>query len=201
MPSKAHKKIYQPHLSTATDARAVRTREALRTALLRLLESQPLDQITILDIASEAGIGYTTFFRHHPSKESLLNDIAAEQVRNLVGLSAPMMQGTDVRMAAQTLCNYVNEHRSLWTTLLTGGAAAAIREELLRISRQMAALHKQPQGWMPAEVGVVLAVGGIVELLAFWLRQSNPMPSERVAEILDLVVIAPVMSAPRTAQR
>lgn len=201
MPAKAQKKIYQPHLSTATDARAVRTREALRTALLELLEERPLDQVTILDIASTAGIGYTTFFRHHPSKESLLNDIAAEQVRNLIGLSLPMMQGTDIRMAALTLCRYVDEHRALWTTLLTGGAAGAIREEFLRISRQIAASHKQPQAWLPAEVGVVLAVGGIVELLAFWLRQTNPMPIERVAEILDLIIVAPLIAAPRQARR
>ena len=70
-------------LQRADDPRTVRTREALRNALLRLLERKPLEQITIREIVAHAKISYVTFFRHHPTKEALLHDIAAEQVRLL----------------------------------------------------------------------------------------------------------------------
>jgi AcrR family transcriptional regulator len=46
----------------------MRTRDALQRALLRLLEVKPLDQITIRDICAVSKVGYTTFFRHHPTK-------------------------------------------------------------------------------------------------------------------------------------
>ncbi|MGH8629312.1 MAG: TetR/AcrR family transcriptional regulator, partial [Burkholderiales bacterium] len=116
-------KLYQPHLSTLQDRRAVRTREALRAALLELLETTPLEQITIRDIAARAGIGYATFFRHHPTKESLLDDVAAEQIGRLVELSVPLLDFRDTRAASRALCSYVDEHRALWSRLLTGGAA------------------------------------------------------------------------------
>src|SRR5579862_7891065 len=77
-------RTYQPHYSTADDPRTVRTREALRDALLRLLEHESLEQITIREIAANANISYVTFFRHYPTKEALLRDIAKEQVRRLV---------------------------------------------------------------------------------------------------------------------
>lgn len=190
-----HKKIYQPHLSTASDARAVRTREALRVAMLELIETKPLDQITIRDIAATAGIGYTTFFRHHPSKESLLDDLAAEEVRHLVSLSLPMMHGRALGEAAITLCRYVDEHRPLWSTLLTGGAAGAVREEFLRVSLEVAESQEWPDSWLPADAGAILVVSGIVELLAWWLRQANPLPIERIAEILDRIVVSPILTA------
>src|SRR5215475_9967656 len=105
---------YRPHLKTAKDARAVRTREALRNALLDLLGRKPLDKITILDICETAGIGYTTFFRHHPTKESLLDEIAAEEIAHLIGLTVPIAESEDIHAAGVALFNYVSEHRKLW---------------------------------------------------------------------------------------
>src|ERR1700759_5154503 len=83
---------YRPHLKTAKDARAVRTRAALREAMLQLLGTQALDDITILDLCQTAGIGYTTFFRHHPTKQALLEDVAAEEMAQLINLTVPIAE-------------------------------------------------------------------------------------------------------------
>lgn len=186
-------KIYSPHLSTARDARAVRTREALRMAMLELLETKPLEQISIRDIVAAAGIGYTTFFRHHPTKETLLDEIAAEEIRRLVGLTLPVMDARSEMAASEAVCVYVDERRALWTTLLTGGAAGALREEFLRIASELAAVRAQPGDWPPAEVATRLLVGGTIELLAWWLRQADPLPGAEIAKIHHDVVIQPIL--------
>jgi AcrR family transcriptional regulator len=194
-------KIYQPHLSTVQDARAVRTREALRRALLKLLELKPLDQITIRDIAAAAGIGYTTFFRHHPTKEALLNDIAAKQIRRLIGLALPAVEAGDTRAASLALCSYVERHRALWSTLLTGGAAGVLREQFMRLSRPVAASRSPPDHWIPNEVGVLLVISGTIELLSWWLREKQPIPLEQLAEIHDRLVVAPTVNSERAARK
>lgn len=189
------KKIYRPHYSTTTDARVVQTREALRAALLKLLESRSLEQITIRDIAREAGIGYTTFFRHHPTKNALLNDVAADEIKRLIDLALSVFDATDTQSAALALCNYVAEHRALWSTLLTGGAAGALRDEFIRLSLEIAASRAPNESWLPAEAGVVLAASGTIELLAWWLRQSDPVPAEQVATIYERIVVSPILNA------
>jgi len=199
-------KIFRPHLSTAHDARAVRTREALRRALLELLEDKPLEQVTIRDIAATAGIGYTTFFRHHLTRAALLEDLAAEQIRRLIEFVLPVMDTKNARAASRALFTYVDEQRALWTTLLTGGAAGALRNEFLRISLEVAASRARPRHWPSAEVSTLLVVSGTVELLAWWLRQGDPMPIKEVAEIHSRIVIMPALSgakkpAPRAAAR
>jgi hypothetical protein len=47
--------------STSKDARALRSGQALRDALLVLLLQKPFDQITIRDICATAGVHYATF--------------------------------------------------------------------------------------------------------------------------------------------
>ena len=187
------------------DARAVRSRDALRRAFLNLLKQRPLDQITIREIAGRAGVGYTTYFRHYPTKEMLLDDLATEQIDRLFELTMPVLERENTLAACTALCSYVEENRTLWSILLTGGAAGAMREEFLRLCRKVAAYRAPPDSWLPAELGVILGVSATVELLDWWLRQSDPLPVDQIAEILDRIVISPTVNKdPRrrtTAQR
>jgi AcrR family transcriptional regulator len=188
---------YRPHLKTAKDARAVRTREALRNAMLQLLALRSLDKITILDICQTAGIGYTTFFRHHPSKESLLDDVAAGEIAHLIGLTVPIAVAKDVNAAGVALFNYVKEHRKLWSVLLTGGAQVAMRNEFLRLSREIAATRVHVNDWPPSDISTILVVSSTVELVSWWLQQKRPLPIEDVAAIYERIIIHPHVGGDR----
>ncbi len=185
--------MYSPHLSTAQDARAVRTRKALRQALLELLENKPLDQITVRDITAGANIGYASFFRHCQSKEALLDEVTAEQIEQLIGLAFSVLRGGTIRDAAIALFSYVDQHRKLWSTLLTGGAAGAVREQFVRYTSQLAAGLTRPGQRFPTDIAVIFASSGTIELLAWWLRQKKPLPVEQVAEIYDHFVVSPTL--------
>src|SRR5262249_8801184 len=150
--------------SEVTDVRMVRTREALRAALLTLLERMQLDQITVRDIVAEAGVGYATFFRHHASKEELLNEIAAGPVGQLMALTLPLLDPANTRVSCLAVCQYVDKHRVLWSALLTGGAAGALRTEFIRLAKEGAA-DKRTSDWLPVELGTVYGVGATIEIL------------------------------------
>lgn len=172
----------------------IRTDHALGHALLALLERKPLEQITIREIAAEAGVHYATFFRHHPTKEALLDHVAADEIDRLVGLTLPVLDTGDTRASYTALCSYVHDHRELWTTLLNGGAAGAMREEFLRVSKEVAA-HRAPEdSGLPVELATKCAVGVIVETISWWLMQPrDAYPIERVAQILHRILHAPIM--------
>jgi AcrR family transcriptional regulator len=70
-------------MSTPNDPWALRCRQALRTALLTLIDQRLFDQITIRDITNAAGVSYPVFFRRYATKDDLLEDVAAEEVRAL----------------------------------------------------------------------------------------------------------------------
>ena len=182
---------YRPHLKTAKDVRAVRTREALRDAMLERLAEQSLDKITILDICRTAGIGYTTFFRHYPSKEALLDDVAAGEIAHLIGLTVPIAVAQDVHAAGVALFDYIKEHRKLWSVLLAGGAQVAMRNEFLRLSREVAATRTHVNDWPPPDISTILVVSSTVELVSWWLQQKKPLAIEEVAAIYERIIIHP----------
>ncbi len=192
-----------PPVTITTDARMVRTRAAMRRALLALLERKQLDQITVRDIAAEAKIGYATFFRHHESKWELLRDAAEEEIGRLMALGLPLLIADDTRGSALALCKYVGEHRAIWSALLTGGAAGAMREEFIRQAMQLGASQVQKSDWLPVELGAIYGVSATVEILAWWLRQPEHFSVERIAEIVDRLVMTPsvgrnkIRAAPR----
>jgi AcrR family transcriptional regulator len=187
--------------STGLDARMVRSRAALRDALLELLERKALDQITVREITQTAKIGYATFFRHYADKETLLNDLAAQQIRDLLGFAVPVLYASDSRAACMALCAFVDEHRRLWSTLLAGGAAGVMREELLQGAKEIAAGHPASEDDLPADLKITWAVGGVIDILTWWLQQSRHHPCEQIAEVLDRLVVSRLLTPARDKAR
>ncbi len=185
-----------PASSSSKDARAVRSGLALREALLALLERKPFEQITIRDICAEAGVHYATFFRHHQTKEGLLDDIARSQIEQLNQLTLAIREAASYEAGFQALCAYVGEHRVLWSTLLNGGAGAAMREEWLRQSQIVAAVEAPINSWLPPDLGTVCAATLIAETLAWWVgKPEGEYSVEAIAGILHRMlsksIIAP----------
>lgn len=176
-------------MSRPTDARAMRSREALRAALLELIGSRPLDQIAIRDITAQAGVSYPVFFRRYASKEELLEDVATGEVRQLLSLSLPMFESEAEMESLWALCRYVDEHRALWTRLLTCGAAPAMRGEFLRIAKQ---IGERSDSWLPVDLAAPFVVGGLFEILAWWLGQPADYPMEKVVRIIDALIVKSV---------
>jgi AcrR family transcriptional regulator len=176
------------------DARAVRSRAALCATLVSLLEEKPFDQVTIREITAKAKIGYATFFRHYPSKEALLNDLASDQIRGLTAVTLPMLHNADTRVTSRALFAYVWEHRAIWAALLTGGAAGAVKLEFIRQMRQLAAEEEQFDSWLPGDLRVAFSVAATLEILAWWLEQDETVGLEQMANILDQLVVTPSLA-------
>jgi AcrR family transcriptional regulator len=171
--------------SAPTDARVRRTRAALRHSLLELLRTRSLDQISPGEVTTAAGVGYTTFYRHYPSKDALLEDLAAEEIGRLFDLALPLFDTPDSPQACLAVCAYVDQRRSLWRALLTGGAAGTVREEFLRRAREAAADRPERLGRLPVDLALVLAVTVTIQIFDWWLRQAEPWPAARVADLLS----------------
>jgi AcrR family transcriptional regulator len=157
----------------------------LRKGLLSLLLRKPFDQITVRDICATAGVHYATFFRHHQTKEGLLDHIAKDQIKQLNKLTLAIREAADYEAGFGALCAYVADHRVLWSTLLNGGAGSAMREEWLRQSRRVAAAEPPINSWLPTDLGTICAATLIAETIAWWVGQPEKAYSpEAIAKIL-----------------
>lgn len=175
------------------DARARKSRAALRGALLALLERVRFEDVTVRQICAEAGIGYATFFRHFADKESLLNDLAAQEIADLLAHSMKILIGGDTLASSVAMCHFVARHRALWATLLTGGAAATVKTEMIEQARELAMPGQEPLHGIPQDLAVVFATSAVVEILAWWLQFGSTIAPEEIARIIDTLAVTPVM--------
>ncbi|MEJ5979294.1 TetR/AcrR family transcriptional regulator [Novosphingobium sp. PS1R-30] len=186
-----------PQRSMVKDIRAARTGTALREALLRLLALHSFEQITARDICREAGVHYATFFRHHEGKQTLLEEIAADQIAALVELTLPVAAAADHAAGFVALCAYVQEHRDLWKVLLNGGAGLAMRAEWLRRARAVAQAMPPTESWLPRDLGIVCTTGMIADTISWWLEQPDDAHGvDEVSRILSRLSIPMLSGGP-----
>jgi len=174
------------------DARVRRSVEALHTALLELIEIRPLDQILLREITDRAGLSYPTFFRRFASKEELLIDIARNEVRKLMEMSAQAILRRNSQ-GAQAMCEFIQMRRKLWETLLTGGAASAMRDEFLFASREMSKVTTYPRHELPVELMIGLFANGTFEVVAWWMRQGYDYPVANVIKLFNVMITDPLV--------
>ena len=177
-------------VAQAEDRRIGRTRRAIKSALLELLHETPLERLSIREIADRADIGYTTFYRHYPDKEALLKQITNDEIAALLEYNWPILESSDSYSACLALCQYVSRNRDIWAVLTTGAAGAITKAEFVDQSRAWSTKWEPKTAWLPTDIGTTLIVGVHLELLSWWLRDAPDEPPERIAEILDKLIVS-----------
>jgi AcrR family transcriptional regulator len=174
----------------AQDRRVRKTRKAIREALQTLLQDDVIEQITAKEIAAEADIGYTTFFRHFETKEAAFADLADSEAEELIEHCFPLLRSSESRDSCLALCHYVAGKRRVWSALLTGGASAIVRDALVRHTVEKSDDWPNRQPWLPADNGTTLVIGLIAESLSWWLTHAQELSPEQMAEIMDRMFIS-----------
>ena len=181
--------------SRPLDARQVRTRNALRAAVLDLIGEKPFVAVTVGEIAEKAGIGYATFFRHYRDKDALLADAAEGLIGEMLLSLAPLALMTETRSAALTLCRSIENRRALYVALLVGGAGNAVREQILaRSIRQVDLSQTARVSWLPDSLGPLHMVTAVLTIVCWWLEQGSNRTAEEMSVIIDRLVLAPALA-------
>lgn len=180
-------------MSIAVDARVVRTREALQQAMVDLASEAPLDAITVRAIATRAGVGYATFFRHYADKEALLADVADTLTVSFLAQVRPLLLQKDRRGAARSLCAFVEAHLPIHQALIAGGAGETVRAGMLRQTLETLGRSRASAPGGPLdELLLFHLTSSILNLLAWWLRNRDRVDAETMAEIIERAVLTPV---------
>jgi AcrR family transcriptional regulator len=180
-------------MSTISDARVVRTREALRQAMTELAAESPLEAITVRAIAARARVGYATFFRHYADKDELLAEVSELLISEFLQQVRPLMMQRDRAAAARSLCQYVLDHLAIHKALLAGGSGETVRAEMLSQAMTLMAASRQHKPDGPLDDLLLFhVVSAILNLLSWWLRNMDEVDAATMAEIVERTVLTPV---------
>jgi len=64
-----------------------------------------------------------------------------------------------------------------------------VREEFVRVGRQIANERPRTNPWLPLELAVAFVSSGIFEILAWWMRQPEDYPIKNVITLFNALII------------
>jgi AcrR family transcriptional regulator len=172
-----------------TDRRSLRTRAALRAALLELIIERGWDDIAVQDLCDRANVGRSTFYTHYDSKDALLAG-GLEDLRSFLRQAARERRaaGNEATLDfALGLIEHAYEQRRLFRTLVGRRSGYVVqqrfREMVIRLVGDELPAGSAPG--LPRTAAQRWIAGAFVELLGWWIEQRNPLPPAELASMFE----------------
>ena len=181
------------------DRRSLRTRSALRDALIELITERGWDDIAVQDICVRANIGRSTFYLHYPNQDELLQGgfegLQAElqrQARTRSDDTSPSIKNTESAEESVSflfvpgLIEHAHEQRKLFRGLIGRRSGYVVQQRFREmVIRLITDELPTSTGSFPREAVARSLAGAFVELLSWWIEQRAPLPPKELAALFD----------------
>lgn len=173
------------------DPRYRRSREALRAAVYRLAEAQPIAEVSVTDLCREAGVTRDTFYRHAASPLELLADVLREELEGIARAHPDLGGGSGpeagMRAGVRALLVHVAEHHGVYRHAARPHLLGPLRNVLEVVVGGSLEAHARahpeilpPEAESADDVRLLAAyaAAGTVGALEVWL-EAEPLDVER----------------------
>lgn len=152
-------------------------KQALKEALLDLLEEQPLSSVSVRGLCKLADVSRSTFYIHYEGLNALVSEMEEDFMSHVVFFDGRHPGKGDLT-AMEEYVHYVKENQRLFLLLLKNGRLSpafishSIRKDRLEIySHHYAVL-------------AVYSVYGTINALEYWLNNPANQTEREMAELL-----------------
>jgi len=165
------------------DRRVLRTRGALREALLELMAERGWDGVDIQSLCARANIGRSTFYLHYPNKEELLKGSLGD-LRAALRAQAPRSAAVPLGQLAFVggLIEHVHQQQHVFRAMLGRRSGHFVQDRFRELLVDLVA-EERPAGarraWQ-AQATVNYLAGALFQLLTWWLAASRPQRPDEI---------------------
>lgn len=181
-----------------SDRRINRTRTLLFQAMSELMLEKRYDEITVQDIIDRADVGRSTFYAHFQDKESLSEGLLVHILYSLTQAMELEKSDSPSLLPSAELFEHIKKHYSMFKAMTSGhGFDLFFKKAQDYWSEQMTARLQAmlPPSQTPKVPIPVLAnyiSGTFVNLLKWWIDNKMPYSSQRMIEIVEILVMPSV---------
>ncbi|MEO7432312.1 MAG: TetR/AcrR family transcriptional regulator [Dokdonella sp.] len=165
------------------DARGVRTRGELASALIGLMHEKGFDDISVLAICRRANVGRSTFYAHFEDKDELFIRHTLTFARELGG----RLEWNDAVGSYQFPACWLFEHIRQMKPLFDSLARARKTEFILKVWQnniaevfeqrvQAARVRMQTNAVVPQVILAQQLSGTLITLMTWWMDHHYPLP-------------------------
>ncbi|MBD0379912.1 TetR/AcrR family transcriptional regulator [Paenibacillus sedimenti] len=178
-----------------TDRRIVRSRAALRQALLTLMEDKPFTAISITEIVELANYNRGTFYSNYESKEALIDDIISDLIEKLLlSFRAPyekmeFFRVDQLQAHSVMLFKHIYEHSEIYTVFMKSDMLMALREKMFtalkKISTEELVYTNKD---IDEELLTIYSLHALLGLIFHWVESGFKHPPAYMQEQLVKII-------------
>ncbi len=188
------------------DLRVVRTKDAIRNALVDLMEEKGFEAITVKDITSKAKINRGTFYAHYQDKydlitkceEEIIHEISSIAKQNFPKVIAEL--GTNPTASAPfslivSIFEYLNENSGFMKAVLGPKGDLSFQTKLKDFmwktifGNDSDALIKEENLLVPVQYLTSYAASAHIGVIQQWLNSGRKESPEEMAHILSTITL------------
>ena len=167
------------------DRRVKYTIMVLKNSLVELLDTKPLEKITVKEICDIADINRGTFYSHFKDQYALYDDLVNEILENVFCRLGDFMSATEEEIHERVLSVfvYIKDNENVFKTFINNGVRHSIKEKIRNVIRDIY-LSKVTED---ADIDYVNAsysfiAAGAVYLIRYWLISGSAKTPVEMAE-------------------
>ena len=172
------------------DLRVVKTKQAVESAFVSLIEEKGFENVKIIDIAQRANVNRNTIYLHYDSKEGIIEKILDESFTKSISnfdipsYLAPRFNRKKVYEMFAAIFDLINEHLELYRIILTDqNLSGYLMRQLKRIKSYIMEALKPT---LKNETIVEFVIAGIFGIYRNWIIYDKGTIEENVQLIVDL---------------
>lgn len=160
------------------------TKECILTALLRLMENEPYESISITDITNLAGVSRMAYYRNYKSKEDILLrqlEDAEEQLLEEIGTN----DAQSIREVLLYVSNYIQENAAVIRAIYKANLGHLLTNML---SQRIFAYFPVANATIAGRYAVPFYVGAILSVFQVWFHNGMKESCEEIADIINNLI-------------
>jgi AcrR family transcriptional regulator len=173
------------------DRRVLKSREAIKKAVLELMSEKSFDEITIQDIADRANVNRGTIYLHYADKFDLLDKLIEEHINEMREICewACEMDWID---ATQVFFEYFESNYLFFSTMLASKGAPSFRsrflEFLIEEFKDEVDITEEKNHGLSEDVMLQFMGTAYVGVVEWWITNGMPYPPHVMAKQVGILL-------------
>ena len=168
------------------------TRRLLQEGLLRLLDQEKLEDISVTALCKEAGINRATFYNHYTSPSELLNEMEQQLANELDELISSPTTYEDYAAMVEQYCIKLKDNFKLVSVLIAYHADRDLEQVIARITesymRTRLNLHNTDMDEDTAHLISTYLYAGCYVMAIEWLQRGINKTPREIADLMIAIV-------------
>jgi len=174
-----------------TDPRILRSKAALREALLGLMAERTFASISITDLVRRAKYNRGTFYANYDNKEALLDDVIAEVIQDLLQAfrspyeNVATLDLNGLHANTVTIFDHFRNNADVYTVLCKSDALPVLRERMfasLKAILKTDIVHEDPE--LDPELMIIYSLHALLGLVFHWIESGFAHPASYMQDQL-----------------